>query len=94
MVSVTDLQYVALAVPDLAAERTFFGQTWGLTEVAEEGGKVYFAAEGREHPYVIVLREDVSRAGHFLARAIIAAIERRAVDRAQFLDAPDPNEGL
>lgn len=43
---------------------------------------------------LIVLREDVSRAGHFLARAIIAAIERRAVDRAQFLDAPDPNEGL
>ena len=30
MVSVTDLQYVALAVPDLAAEREFFGEKWGL----------------------------------------------------------------
>lgn len=61
MISVTDLQYVALAVPDLAAERAFFGKTWGLTEVGEEGGKVYFAAEGRDHPYVIVLREDAER---------------------------------
>lgn len=43
---------------------------------------------------LIVLREDVSRAGHFLARAIIAAIEKRAVERAQFLDAPDPGEGF
>ena len=61
MVSVTDLQYVALAVPDLAAERAFFGKTWGLVEVAEEDGRVYFAAEGRSHPYVIVLREDAER---------------------------------
>lgn len=43
---------------------------------------------------LIVLREDVGRAGHFLAKAIIAAIERRAPGAAQFLDAPDPNEGL
>ncbi|OJW57612.1 MAG: oxidoreductase [Sphingomonadales bacterium 63-6] len=61
MTSVTDLQYVALAVPDLAAEREFFGKTWGLLEVAEEDGKVYFAAEGRPHPYVIRLRQDAER---------------------------------
>jgi len=59
--SVTDLQYVALAVPDLAAERTFFGETWGLVEVGEEDGKVYFAAEGSAHPFVIRLREDEER---------------------------------
>jgi hypothetical protein len=34
MASVTDLQFVSLAVPDLAAERAFFGQVWGLVEVA------------------------------------------------------------
>ena len=28
--AVTDLHYVALAVPDLASERSFFGETWGL----------------------------------------------------------------
>ncbi len=61
MVSVADLQYVALAVPDLAAERAFFGDVWGLTEVGEEDGKVYFAAEGSAHPYVIRLRADKER---------------------------------
>ncbi len=38
----TDLHYVAHAVPDLAAERKFYGETWGLTEVGEQDGKVYF----------------------------------------------------
>jgi catechol 2,3-dioxygenase-like lactoylglutathione lyase family enzyme len=56
--TVTDLQYVAHAVPDLAAERKFYGETWGLTEVAEEGGKIYFAAEGSSQPFVIRLRQD------------------------------------
>ncbi|AIT80474.1 VOC family protein [Novosphingobium pentaromativorans] len=60
-VSVSDLQYVALAVPDLAAERSFFGETWGLVETAEQDGKVYFAAEASSHPYVIRLREDAER---------------------------------
>lgn len=55
---VTDLHYVAHAVPDLAAERKFYGETWGLTEVEEQDGKVYFAAEGSEHPFVVRLRQD------------------------------------
>jgi 2,3-dihydroxy-p-cumate/2,3-dihydroxybenzoate 3,4-dioxygenase len=59
--SVTDLQYIALAVPDLAAEREFFGKTWGLAEVGEEDGRILFAAEGSPHPYVISLREDGER---------------------------------
>lgn len=59
--SVNDLHYVALAVPDLAAERAFFGETWGLTEVGEQDGKVYFAAEGSPHPFVIRLRQDDER---------------------------------
>jgi catechol 2,3-dioxygenase-like lactoylglutathione lyase family enzyme len=55
---VTDLHYIAHAVPDLAAERLFYGETWGLTEVAEAGGNFYFAAEGSAHPFVIRLRQD------------------------------------
>jgi 2,3-dihydroxy-p-cumate/2,3-dihydroxybenzoate 3,4-dioxygenase len=55
---VNDLHYVALAVPDLEAERQFFGETWGLVETGEQGGNVYFAAEGSPHPYVIRLRQD------------------------------------
>ena len=61
MARVSDLQYVALAVPDLAAEREFFGKTWGLTEVGEEDGCVYFAAEGSEQSYVVRLRQDDER---------------------------------
>ncbi|SLJ96036.1 VOC family protein [Novosphingobium mathurense] len=56
--SVNDLQYVALAVPDLAAERTFFSNTWGLEEVAEVDGMVYLATAASPHPYVIRLRQD------------------------------------
>jgi len=37
---------------------------------------------------IIVLAEDVNRAGHFLARALMAAIERRAPERGQFLEKP------
>ena len=59
-IRVTDLQYVAHAVPDLAAERKFYGETWGLTEVGEDGGNIYFAAEGSAHPFVIRLRQDVA----------------------------------
>lgn len=59
--SVTDLHFVALAVPDLAAERAFFGNIWGLTEIGEQDGKIYFAAEASTHPYVIRLREDAER---------------------------------
>lgn len=58
MSKVTDLQFVALAVPDLAAERVFFTDIWGLEEVAEEGGMVYLAAAASPHPYVIRLRQD------------------------------------
>ena len=55
---VTDLHYVALAVPDLAAERAFFGETWGLVDAGERDGNAYFAAAASEHPFVIRLRED------------------------------------
>ena len=55
---VSDLHYVGLAVPDIAAERAFFAQTWGLVEVSEQDGKIYFAAEGSPYPFVIRLRQD------------------------------------
>lgn len=58
---VTDLQFVGLAVPNLAEESAFFGKTWGLVEVGEQDGNIYFAAEGSPHPYVIRLRQDTER---------------------------------
>ena len=38
---------------------------------------------------IIVVEENVSRAGSFLTRALMAAIERRAPERGQYLDSPD-----
>ena len=37
---------------------------------------------------IIVVHEDVGRAGTFLAQALMAAIERRAPEQGQFLDRP------
>ena len=37
---------------------------------------------------IIVLREDVSQAGEFLARAVIAAIERSSPEQGQFIETP------
>lgn len=42
----------------------------------------------RFRPQIIVGREDVTRAGHFLARAVMAAIEGRAPDQSQALQIP------
>lgn len=38
---------------------------------------------------IIVVHEDMARAGEFLARALMAAIERRQPEQGQFLDRPD-----
>lgn len=54
---VTDLQYVAYAVPDLEAERKFYGETWGLVEVRDADGTIDFAAAASAHPFVIRLRQ-------------------------------------
>jgi len=77
MASVNDLQYVGLAVPDLASERAFFGKTWGLIEVAEHDGMVFFAAEGSPHAFVIRLREDSERKTDLIG---FSADGREAVD--------------
>jgi catechol 2,3-dioxygenase-like lactoylglutathione lyase family enzyme len=62
MSRVTDVRYVGYAVPDLAAERAFYLDTWKLKLVAEEDGLTYFATEGHDELYVVRLRHsDVQR---------------------------------
>ncbi len=56
MSAVTEIRFVAYGVPDLAAERAFYRDSWGLREAGESGGLVYFAAEGDDEPYVVRLR--------------------------------------
>jgi catechol 2,3-dioxygenase-like lactoylglutathione lyase family enzyme len=57
MTRVTDIRYVGYAVSDLEAERTFYRDKWGLREVAEKDGMVYFATEGHPELYVVRLRQ-------------------------------------
>ncbi|HTV80015.1 MAG TPA: VOC family protein [Steroidobacteraceae bacterium] len=97
--SVTELNYVALAVPDLAAERRFFGSIWGLTEVGEDGGKVYFAAEGSPAPFVIRLREDDEKKTDLLSflagsRADVDALhEQVRAAGGKIISGPTPARG-
>lgn len=97
---VTDLHYVAYAVPDLAAERKFYGETWGLTEVAEEDGKVYFAAEGSEHPFVVRLRQDDEQMTDLIGYSVDAAEDVDAIFAqavaagARAISEPGPTNGL
>ena len=96
---VTDLHYVAHAVPDLEAERKFYGETWGLTEVGEEDGMVYFAAAGSEHPFVIRLRQDDEKKTDLIgfsaeSRADVDAIFAQAIAAgAKPIAAPGPADG-
>ena len=97
---VTDLHYVAHAVPDLIAERRFYGETWGLTEIGEKDGKIYFAAEGSDHPFVIRLRQDDEKKTDLIgfsaaSRADVAAIYGQAIAAgAKAIAEPGPADGL
>lgn len=61
MARVSEIRFVGYAVPDLAAERRFYADVWGLTEVAADDGMAYFAAEGTDEKYVVRLREDATQ---------------------------------
>lgn len=75
--AVTDIGYVALAVPDLGAETGFFTTQWGLTQVHEHDGLVYLAAPGSTHPYTLRLRGATQRLTDLLG---FAAESRAAVE--------------
>ena len=54
---ITHLRHVDLAVPDYETQRTFYKDTWGLTEVGTDGDLSYLAAEGSPEQYVVRLRK-------------------------------------
>ncbi|HWT30654.1 MAG TPA: VOC family protein [Propylenella sp.] len=57
MSRVTEIRYVGYATPDLEAERQFYGEVWGLKEVHEDNGLVYFATQGHDELFVVRLRQ-------------------------------------
>ncbi|MFJ9391776.1 VOC family protein [Nocardioides sp. NPDC101246] len=54
---ITHLRHVDLAVVDYDAQRDFYKNTWGLTEVGTDGDLSYLAAEGSPEHHVIRLRK-------------------------------------
>jgi catechol 2,3-dioxygenase-like lactoylglutathione lyase family enzyme len=56
MSKVSEIRYVGYGVADLEAERAFYAEKWGLTQVAEQDGAVYFATEGHDEKFVVRLR--------------------------------------
>ena len=55
---ITHIRHVDLAVPDFAKQREFYRTTWGLTEVVDENGMSFLAAEGSPEQYIVRLRHD------------------------------------
>jgi catechol 2,3-dioxygenase-like lactoylglutathione lyase family enzyme len=56
MSRVTEIRYVGYGVTDLATERAFYADVWGLKQVAEMDGRIYFATEGHDEHHVVRLR--------------------------------------
>jgi catechol 2,3-dioxygenase-like lactoylglutathione lyase family enzyme len=55
---ITHLRHVDIAMPDLAEQVEFYRSVWGLTEVANDSGVHFLAAEGSPEQYVFRLRRD------------------------------------
>ena len=77
MSRVTEIRYVGYGVPDLEAERAFYRDDWGLREVAERDGMVYFATHGHPEPFVVRLRAAAEKRVDVIA---LAADTRADVD--------------
>jgi catechol 2,3-dioxygenase-like lactoylglutathione lyase family enzyme len=77
MARISEIRYVGYGVPELAAERDFYRDVWGLREAATHEGMVYFAAEGHDEPHVVRLRETPEKRIDVIA---LAANSRADVD--------------
>ncbi|MFE0150211.1 hypothetical protein ACFWY5_23885 [Nonomuraea sp. NPDC059007] len=55
---IAHLRHVDIAMPNFADQRTFYRETWGLTETANDSGVSFLAAEGSPELHVVRLRED------------------------------------
>ena len=75
MSSITEIRYVAYGVPDLEAERRFYGEVWGLRQVAEQDGRYYYATEGSAEHHVVRLRQTADRRVDVIAMAADTAAD-------------------
>jgi catechol 2,3-dioxygenase-like lactoylglutathione lyase family enzyme len=77
MSRVTEIRFVGYGVTDFDAERRFYSEDWGLTEVQARDGMAWFQAPGSDEPHVVRLRK--SDANHVDVIAL-AADSGRDVD--------------
>jgi catechol 2,3-dioxygenase-like lactoylglutathione lyase family enzyme len=77
MSNVSEIRYVGYGVADLDAECSFYAEKWGLTQIAEQGGAHYFAAEGHDEKFIVSLR---SAAANRIDVVALAAETRADVD--------------
>jgi catechol 2,3-dioxygenase-like lactoylglutathione lyase family enzyme len=100
MARVSDVRFIAYAVPDLERERRFYVDTWGLIEVAQQDGAVYFAAPGSPERFVVRLRQADVRSVELIgwaaaSRADVDALHAHLVDfGAKIISAPAELTGL
>lgn len=91
---ITHLRHVGFAMPQLDEQCAFYGQQWGLTEVAQKDGVHFFAAEGSPEPFVIRLRRDEHKRADVIAfgTATRANVDELAArlrqDGIQIIDEP------
>ena len=74
--SLRALRGVELDVSNIEYAARFFTETWGLTEVARDGGAVYLRGTDRFH-HILVLREGRPT----IRRVVFEAVDRSAVER-------------
>ncbi|MGW0538277.1 VOC family protein [Streptomyces sp. NPDC003032] len=74
---ITHLRHVDLAVPDFDKQREFYTTLWGLTQVAEDDGIAFLAAEGSPEQYIVRLRRDAEKRLDLIS---YGARDRAAVD--------------
>jgi catechol 2,3-dioxygenase-like lactoylglutathione lyase family enzyme len=106
MSRVTEIRYVGYGVDDFDAERRFYGEDWGLIEMASAEGAAWFKTHGSgEHHVVRLHRSDAnhvevialatdSRADVEALHGKVAAAGCRIVHAPSTLDAPGGGYGF
>ncbi len=57
MSRITEIRYVGYGVENFDAERSFYADDWGLVEVAQDDGLVWFKTQGHDEHHVVRLHK-------------------------------------
>lgn len=106
MSRVTEIRYVGYGVEDFDAERKFYVEDWGLTEVAAEEGLAWFKTEGSDEHHVVRLHKADTNSIEVIAlaadsKADVGSLHARVVEAGckiihepRDLDAPGGGYGF